>query len=84
MKETYRRRDGDATEVVVEATGVASARVRTGALEAELTVVAIGPGLFRMSDGSRTYLACVDRDGAARHVTVVGVGEARFEREAKG
>ena len=84
MKETYRRRGGEACEVALEPTGVQSARVRAGALDAELTVTRLAPGRFRVSDGRRAFLVCVDRAGATRHVTIAGVGEAHFEREAKG
>ena len=84
MKTTYRRKGGDAHEVVLEATGERSARVVTGALDLELTVTPLAPGRFRMSDGERTWLVCVDRDGSWRHVTVAGEGEARLEREERG
>jgi biotin carboxyl carrier protein len=84
VKDVYRRRGGAAHEVVVEATGPLAARVRTGTLDAELAATPLGPGRFRLRRGAESWLVCVDREGAARHVTVVGVGEARFEREAKG
>lgn len=84
MKETYRPRGGEAREVALDPTGARSARVRTGALDAELTVTSIAPGRFRLSDGQHMFLVCVDREGAVRHVTIAGVGEVRFEREAKG
>jgi biotin carboxyl carrier protein len=84
VKETYRRESGAAHEVAVEANGPLAARVTTGDLDLALTVAPLSPGRFLMSDGSRTWRVCVDRDGAFRHVTVEGVGEARFEREARG
>jgi biotin carboxyl carrier protein len=61
-----------------------TAKLTSGTLSGEFRVVPLGPGRFRMSDGRHTWLACVDREGAVRHVTVEGVGEARFERETKG
>jgi biotin carboxyl carrier protein len=84
LKATYRRASGDAHEVVLETTGERMARVITGALDVELTVTPLAPGRFRMSDGSRTWLVCVDREGSWRHVTVAGEGEARLEREERG
>ena len=84
MKETYRRRGGDAHEVTLEAAGPLAARVCTGELNAVLTATPLGPGRFRLSDGAWSWLVCVDREGAQRHVTIAGVGEARFEKEAKG
>jgi len=84
VKQVYRTRHGTAHDVVLEATGPGSARVRTGSLDAELTVTPLGPGRFRISDGARRWVVCVDRDGPARHVTIVGGGEARFEREEAG
>jgi biotin carboxyl carrier protein len=84
MKDTYRRRGGAAHEVTVEAAGALKARVRTGDLDAVLQATPLGPGRFRLSDGAWSWLVCVDREGAQRHVTIAGVGEARFEKEAKG
>lgn len=84
MKETYRDRNGAARETALEETDLHAARVRTGALDAELTAVPLAPGLFRMSDGSRSWLVRVDRDGARRHVTVSGAGSAVLEREVRG
>jgi 3-methylcrotonyl-CoA carboxylase alpha subunit len=84
MKATYRREGGEFHEVRVEATGPRSARVLSGDLDVELTFVPLGPGRFRLSDGRRAWSVCVDRDGARRHVTIEGEGEARFEREDPG
>ena len=84
MKETYRDRDGAAHEATVEEAGPHAARVRVGAFDAELSVTALGGGLFRMTDGTHTWLVRADRDGATRHVSILGAGSARFEREVKG
>ena len=84
MKTTYRRDGGEAHEVLVEATGPATARVIIGSLDDEFTVTPLGPGRFRMTDGRRSWSVCVDRDGPRRHVTIEGEGEARFEREDPG
>jgi biotin carboxyl carrier protein len=84
VKETYRRLGGEAHDVLVEASGEWSARVRTGELDVTLAVTPLSPGWFLMSDGTRSWRVCVDRDGVFRHVTVEGVGEARFEREVGG
>lgn len=84
MKETYRDRDGVAHEVTLEETDRHAARVRTGDFAAGLTAQPLGRGLFRMSDGANTWLVRADRDGPVRHVTILGLGSARLEREAKG
>ncbi len=84
MKATYRRDGGEAHEVLLEVTDSSAARVMTGELDVEMTVTPLGPGRFRMSDGDRSWSVCVDRDGARRHVTIEGEGEARFEKEAPG
>ncbi len=80
MKETYRRASGAAHEVAVQTTGPLAARVKTGDLDLTLQITPLAPGRFLMSDGSRTWRVCADKDGPYRHVTVEGVGEARFER----
>jgi biotin carboxyl carrier protein len=84
MKHVYRRRDGEGHEVRVETRSVRSAHVETGALAGEFTVTPLGPGRFRLSDGARSWTACVDQDGARRHVTVHELGELHLEREAPG
>jgi acetyl/propionyl-CoA carboxylase alpha subunit len=84
MKVVYRRGGGDPREVVVEETAPHEARVETGELSGSFTVVPLGPGRFRMSNGRSTWRVCVDREGARRFVTVEGFGEARLEREADG
>lgn len=84
MKHVYRGRDGDAHEVRVETRSGLSAHVETGEIDGEFTVTPLGPGRFRLRRGDRTWTACVDQDGARRHVTVEGLGEARLERESPG
>ena len=83
MKLVYRRGDV-AHEVELEDLAPGAARVESGSVSGEFRVVPLGPGRFRMTDGRRTWQVCVDHEGARRHVTVEGVGEARFEREVKG
>ncbi|MGQ0722703.1 MAG: biotin/lipoyl-containing protein [Candidatus Eiseniibacteriota bacterium] len=79
------RLGADVHEVEIDdAASPLEARITAGALSGEFRVTPLGPGRFRMSSGARTWLACVDREGALRHVTVEGEGEARFERETKG
>ena len=84
MKLVYRRAGGPGHEVHVEPQSARSARVESGSFRAELTVTPLGPGRFRLTDGSRSWTAWVDQDGARRHVTVEGLGEARLEREQTG
>ena len=84
MRDSYRRENGPAHEVALEPVGTFAARVKTGDLDLTLTVTPLSPGRFVLSDGSRTWRVCVDKDGSFRHVTVEGVGEARFERETRG
>ncbi len=84
MKETYRDRDGVAHEVTLAETDLHAARVTSGDLAADLTAVPLGRGAFRMSDGVTTWRVRVDRDGAVRHVTILGLGSARLEREVRG
>jgi biotin carboxyl carrier protein len=91
MRLSYRRerRDGggaasDAHEVIVEKTGELSAHVATGSISTEFSIAALSPGHFRMSDGSRSWRVWVDSEGPVRHITVEGVGERRFQREASG
>ena len=84
MKAVYRREGGEPREVSVEAHGPDAARVRAGGLDAEFTVVRLGPGRFRLIQGDRSWQVCVDAEGTRRHVTVAGVGEARFEKESAG
>lgn len=84
MKLVYRRRDGRGHEVHVESRSARTAHVESGELSGEFTVTPLGPGRFRLSDGARTWTAWVDQDGARRHVTVEGLGEARLEREPPG
>lgn len=78
-------RDGNdvAHPIALDVTGPTTARVTIGEWSAELTVSALGPGHFRLSDGERSWRVWVDRDGAARRVTVEGVGEATLEKEGK-
>jgi biotin carboxyl carrier protein len=83
VKLVYRRGDV-AHEVELEDRGAHAARAESGQVSGEFQVVPLGSGRFRMSDGTRTWQVCVDREGARRHVTVEGVGEARFEREVQG
>jgi propionyl-CoA carboxylase alpha chain len=84
MRAVYRRRGGDAHEVVVEARGALVAFAECGSVRAEFRLVPLGPGRFRMHEGGRSWRVCVDRDGAWRHVTIEGEGEARFERATPG
>ena len=84
MKAVYRSAGGESHEVIVEARGPLCAHVESGSVAGEFTLVPIGPGRFRMTNGERSWRVCVDRAGAVRHVTVEGEGEARFEREAPG
>lgn len=84
MKSVYRHDGGEPLEVVIETIGPMTARVDSGAIAGDFTVVRVGPGRFRMTDGDRSWQVCVDGDGARRHVTVEGCGEARLEREVSG
>jgi biotin carboxyl carrier protein len=78
------RQGETAREVALTDTAPWTARLVSGEISAEFRVVPLGSGRFRMTDGTRTWQVCVDREGARRHVTVEGVGEARFERDLPG
>jgi biotin carboxyl carrier protein len=84
VRSGYRRADGSLHEVSLEPIAELAANVSCGSLSGEFRVEALGNGRFRMTMGSRSWRVCVDRDGATRHVTIEGVGEARFERESGG
>jgi biotin carboxyl carrier protein len=79
-------RDGNdaAHDVRVELTDDGRARVTVGERETEYAVEPLGGGGFRITGPRGTRRVRVDRDGAVRHVTVEGVGQARFEKEGKG
>jgi biotin carboxyl carrier protein len=84
VKVVYRRPGGGTHEVSVEVKAPFTAFAESGEVRGEFRVVPLGPGRFRMSQAERSWRVCVDRDGAFRHVTIEGEGEARFEREASG
>ena len=79
MKAVYRRVGGETHEVVVEAKGALSAFAQAGETAGDFTLVPLGSGRFRMSNGKRSWRVVVDREGPFRHVTIEGEGEARFE-----
>ncbi len=84
MKETYRDAGGAVHEVTLTETDLHAAHVASGDLAADLTVEPLGRGVFRLSDGVATWRVRVDRDGPVRHVTILGLGAARLEREVRG
>lgn len=71
-------------EVLLEPLGDGRVRVVVGEWEQELSVADLGDGRFRLGQGENSKVVAFDRDGAARFVTVGGVGEAKLEREERG
>lgn len=84
MKATYRDGDDQPREVRVEAAEEGGVRVSVGELDTEVTCEPLGHGCFRLRAGDRSWRVWVDRDGATRHVTMEGVGQAVLEREGRG
>ena len=84
MSPRYVRPNGESVEVQVEPLGEGRVRVVVGEWEQEMDVTDLGEGRFRLGVGDGPKVVAFDRDGAARFVTVGGVGEAKLEREERG
>jgi biotin carboxyl carrier protein len=80
----YRDSAGCSHDVRIESADGDALCVVLGDARTELRVRDLGDGSFRLSDGEASWRVWVDRDGAARHVTVQGVGQAVLEKEGKG
>lgn len=84
MSPRYLRSNGEPVEVQVEPRGDGRVRVVVGEWEREVHVADLGHGRFRLGAEGDAKVVTFDRDGAARFVTVGGVGEAKLEREERG